>query len=114
MSLFPIASDKIQLSSAAVGASDAYQNGVRVTAGTPLARAATSGGAQYCNGLLMSNTGQVVYVDATAGLPTNTQYCNGIPLNSAGALCISTNDMASYSNGLPMAANGAVSCVVTP
>lgn len=114
MSLFPIASDKIQLTSAAVDATDAYQQGVRVSAGTPLARAATSGGAQFNNGLLMSNTGQVVYVDATAGLPANTQYCNGIPLSSTGALCISTDAMATYSNGLPMAANGAVSCVVTP
>jgi hypothetical protein len=114
MALFPIAADKIQLTSAAVGVTDAYQNGVRVTAGTPLARAATSGGAQFNNGLLMSNTGQVVYVDATAGLPANTQYCNGLPLSSTGALCISTNDMAVYSNGIPMAANGAVSCVVTP
>ncbi len=114
MALFPIAADKIQLTSAAVGVTDAYQNGVRVTAGTPLARAATSGGAQFNNGLLMSATGQVVYVDATAGLPANTQYCNGLPLSSTGALCISTNDMAVYSNGIPMAANGAVSCVVTP
>ena len=113
MSLFPIASDKIQLTSAAVDATDAYQQGVRVSSGTPLARAATSGGAQYSNGLLMSNTGQVVYVDATAGLPAGTQYTNGIPL-SAGALCISTDAMATYSNGLPMAANGAVACVVTP
>ena len=114
MSLFPIAADKIQLTSAAVDATDAYQQGVRVSAGTPLARAATSGGAQFSNGLLMSNTGQVVYVDATAGLPANTQYCNGIPLSSTGALCISTDAMATYSNGLPMAANGAVACVVTP
>lgn len=113
MSLFPIAADKIQLTDAAVDASDAYQNGVRVTAGTPLARAATSGGAQYNNGLPMSNTGQVIYVDTTAGLPADTQFTNGIPL-SAGAVCISTDDMATYSNGLPMAANGAVSCVVTP
>jgi hypothetical protein len=114
MSLFPIASEKIQLTTAAVGATDQFQNGVLVTSGTPLARAATSGGAQVNNGLLMSNTGQVIYVDATAGLPANTQFCNGLPISSAGALCISTDDVATYSNGLPMAANGAVSCVVTP
>ena len=114
MSLFPIASDKIQLTSAAVDATDAYQQGVRVSAGTPLARAATLGGAQFNSGLLMSNTGQVVYVDATAGLPANTQYCNGIPLSSTGALCISTGNMATYSNGLPFVANGALACVVTP
>lgn len=114
MSLFPIAADKIQLTTAAVGVTDQFQNGILVTAGTPLARAATSGGAQVNNGLLMTATGQAVYVDATGGLPANTQFCNGLPISSAGALCISTNDAASYSNGLPMAANGAVSCVVTP
>lgn len=114
MALFPISGDKIQLTSAAVGATDAYQNGVRVSAGTPLARAATSGGAQFNNGLLMSNTGQVVYVDATAGLPANTQYANGLPLSSTGALCISTNSMATYSNGIPFVSNGAVACTVTP
>lgn len=114
MSLFPISGDKIQLTTAAVDAIDAYQNGVRVSAGTPLARASTSGGAQVNNGLLMSNTGQVVYVDATAGLPANTQYCNGLPLSSAGALCTSTDAMATYSNGIPFVANGAVACTVTP
>jgi len=84
MSLFPLSGDKIQLTSAAVDASDAYQNGIRVSAGTSLARTATSDGAQFNNGLLMSNSGQIVYVDATAGLPANTQYCNGIPLSSTG------------------------------
>lgn len=116
MSLFPISGDKIQLTTGAVGlgALDTYQNGVRVTASTPYVRAATSGGTQFSSGLLMSSVGQLIFVDATAGLPANTQYCNGIPLSSTGALCISTDDAAAYSNGLPMAANGAVSCVVTP
>ncbi len=112
MAVLPVSSGLAQLTTAAVNASDAYQNGIRLGGG--LARAATSGGAQVNNGLLMSSTGQLIYVDATAGLPANTQYCNGLPLNSSGALCISTDAAATYSNGIPMAANGAVSCLVTP
>ena len=107
MSLFPIASDKVQLTGDAPVAGDSYANGVLINSTGLLCRAATTGGAQYSNGLLMSNTGQVIYVDATAGLPTGTQYCNGLPL-SGGALCISTGAAVSYSNGLPFAANGAV------
>jgi hypothetical protein len=60
----------------------------------------------------LSNDGQVICVDATAGLPTGTQYCNGLPL-SGGALCISTGAAVSYSNGLPFAANGAVAVQVS-
>ena len=112
--LLPISGDKVQVTTAAVDAGDAFSNGVRINSLGTLARASTSGGAQFNNGLLMSNTGQLIYVDATAGLPANTQYCNGLPLNSSGALCISTDAMATYSNGWPMVANGAVSAVVTP
>jgi hypothetical protein len=60
----------------------------------------------------LSNDGQVICVDATAGLPTGTQYCNGLPLSN-GALCISTGAAVSYSNGLPFAANGAVAVQVS-
>ena len=112
--LFPISGDKIQLTSAAVDAADAVNNGIRINSLGTLARAATSGGAQTSNGLLMSNTGQVVYVDATAGLPANTQHCNGLPLDSTGALCTSTGSMTTYSNGIPFVSNGAVACTVTP
>lgn len=112
--LIPISGDKIQVTTAAVGGTDAYNNGLRINALGTLARAATSGGAQMSNGLLMSDSGQLIYVDATAGLPANTQYCNGLPLDANRALCISTDAMATYSNGWPMAANGAVACVVTP
>jgi hypothetical protein len=112
MSLFPIASDKVQLTTVAIDAGDNYVQGLRINSLNTLCRAATTGGAQYSNGLLLSNDGQVICVDATAGLPTGTQYCNGLPL-SAGALCISTGAAVSYSNGLPFAANGAVAVQVS-
>jgi hypothetical protein len=112
--LFPISGDKIQLTTAAVAGSDAVNNGILINSLGTLARSATSGGVATNNGLLMSATGQVVYVDATAGLPANTQYVNGLPCNSAGALCVSTGSMSTYSNGIPFVTNGAVACTVTP
>ena len=112
MSLFPIASDKVQLTTVAIDAGDNYVQGLRINSLNTLCRAATTGGAQYSNGLLLSNDGQVICVDATAGLPTGTQYCNGLPL-AGGALCISTGAAVSYSNGLPFAANGAVAVQVS-
>jgi hypothetical protein len=114
MSLFPIASDKAQLTTAAVAGGDNYVNGILTNSLNTLARAATAGGTVWQNGLLFTPTGQVVYVDATAGLPANTQYCNGLPLSSTGALCISTGATATYSNGLPFVANGALSAQITP
>lgn len=113
--LFPISANAIQLTTAAVDAGDAVNNGIRINAAGTLARATTTTtGATANNGLLMSPTTQLVYADATAGLPANTQFCNGLPLTNLGALCISTDAMATYSNGVPMAANGAVCAVITP
>ena len=114
MSLFPIASDKAQLTTAAVDAGDSYANGVRINSLNTLCRAALAGGAQVSNGLLLSNDGQLIYVDATAGLPGDAAYTNGLPLTAAGALCISTDPTVTYSNGLPFAANGALSALITP
>lgn len=114
MSLFPIASDKAQLTTAAVDAGDSYVQGVRWNSLGTLCRAATSGGAQFSNGLLMSNDGQVIYVDATAGLPANSTFANGLPRAPTGELCVSTDPTVSYSNGLPMVANGALSVLITP
>ena len=112
MSLFPIASDKAQLTTAAVDAGDSYVQGLRLNSLGTLCRAALAGGAQYSNGLLLSNDGQVIYVDATAGLPADVTFHNGLPFSAAGALCISTDAAAGYSNGLPFAANGALSAEV--
>jgi len=112
MALFPIAADKAQLSSVAPVATDSFVRGVLVDATNAVCRASLTGGAQYSNGLLMTATGQVVYVDATAGLPAGVQYVNGLPLAATGELCISTGAMATYSSGLPFAANGALAAVV--
>ncbi len=113
MALFPISADKAQLSTAAVAGTDNYVRGVLADAGNTVVRASLTGGAQYSNGLLMTPTGQVVYVDATAGLPAGAQYVNGLPLAATGELCVSTGAMANYSSGLPFAANGALSVAVS-
>lgn len=113
MSLFPLASDKAQFTTAVPGAGDSYVNGILVNSAN-LARAATAGGTVWQNGLLFTPIGQVVYVDATLGLPAGAQFCNGLPLASTGELCISTGATATYSNGLPFVANGALSAQITP
>lgn len=113
MPIFPVVAGVVQLSTATPAATDTYQNGVLVSASGDLVRASTTGGDEVGNGLLRTVDGQIVYVDATAGLPANTQYCNGVPLNSSGAVCTSTNAVATYSNGLPMAANGALCVTVS-
>jgi hypothetical protein len=56
---------------------------------------------------LLTNAGQIRYVDATAGLPVNTVWLNGLP-TSDGALCVSSGATATWANGIPFAANGAV------
>lgn len=114
MALFPLASDKAQLTTAVPAAGDNYVQGILVNSLATLARAATAGGTVWQNGLLFTPTGQVVYFDATAGLPAGSQYCNGLPLSSTGELCISTGATATYSNGLPFVANGALSAQITP
>ena len=114
MSLFPLASDKAQLTTAVPAAGDNYANGILTNSLNTLARAATTGGTAWQNGLLFTPTGQVVYVDATVSLPANTTYCNGLPVAPTGELCISTGTTVTYSNGLPFVANGALSAQITP
>lgn len=113
MATFLVVSGRVPLSTAAVVATDTYRGGVLNNALATLNKAAAAGGVQYSNGLLRTNTGQVIYVDATAGLPVNTQWVNGLPLSSGGALCVSSGAIATYSNGIPFAANGAVAATVT-
>ena len=114
MSLFPIASDKVQLTTAIPAAGDTYVQGILTNSLNTFARAATTGGTVYQNGLLFTPIGQVVYVDATVSLPANTTYCNGLPLAATGELCISTGATVTYQNGLPFVANGALSAAITP
>lgn len=112
MAIFPIASDKVQLSSVAPAVTDTVNRAILRDAGNTVARAALVGGVQYADGLLFTALGQVVYVDATAGLPVASQYANGIPLAATGEMCISTDATATWANGLPFTANGALSAVV--
>lgn len=113
MSVLTVTSGAVLLGTGAIAGTDTTSNGILRSASGGLNRAIASGGDQYCNGLLMTDEGQVRYVDATAGLPGNTVWANGLP-RSGGALCISTDSAATYSNGIPFAANGAVSAGVVP
>lgn len=114
MAIFPITASLVNLSTAAPVASDNFVGAILRDAANFAVRASLTGGAQYANGLLFTNIGQVVYNDASAGLPANTQYINGIPLAPDGSMCIALSAPATWSNGLPFAANGAISASVTP
>lgn len=109
---FPVSSDKVQIS-IATDASDQYQNGVRLDVAATVVRGATGVPAAWQNGLPFSATGQLIYVDATAGLPAGTKFQSGIPLSPAGEVCISTDAVQVYLSGLPHVANGALSAAVS-
>ncbi len=104
MSTLTVTSGAVLLGIGAIQPTDTFTNGVLTSA---------TGGDEYSNGLLRIDAGQIRYVDATAGLPAGTTWTNGLPL-SGGALCISTNSAATYSNGIPFAANGAVAAGIIP
>lgn len=108
MALFPVIAGKVQLSNLAPVASDVFQSGILLDGAYTVARAATSGGVGYVNGLLRTALGQVVYVDATAGLPAGTTFLSGLPLDPNGALCVSSAPVFTWQNGLPYAASGAL------
>lgn len=109
MTPFPLVNGRVQMTTSAVGVTDSYLSALRIST-APAVRASTAAAQATCGGLAFTATGQLVYVDATAGLPANTQFCNGRPVTPSGALCVSTGAVASWSGGLPFAANGAV-CV---
>lgn len=108
MAIFPVLQDQVYLVAGAPVPTDSCVGAVLRLANNAGVRAAASGGTQFANGLLFTDLGQVVYNDATAGLPVNTQYVNGLPLASDGSLCVALTTPATYSNGLPFAANGAL------
>jgi len=60
MAIFPIASDKVQLSSVAPAVTDTVNRVILRDAGNTVARAALAGGTQYADGLLFTALGQVV------------------------------------------------------
>ncbi len=106
MPVLPVSANAVQLSTATPAVTDTFQNGVLVSTDGK-ARAVSVGGDEYANGLLLTDAGQVRYVDATVSLPAGTVWSNGLP-RSQGALCVSSNSAATYSNGIPIDANGAV------
>lgn len=114
MATFFVTSGSVLLGTGAVGPTDTYRGGVLVDDAGQLNRASTTGGAEISNGLLRNTSGQTIYHDATAGLPADTQWCNGLPLRADGSLCVSTNSVSTYSNGIPFVANGAVAVGVIP
>ena len=115
MAVFTVTSNDVLLGTGAVGANDPFHNGVLKDNGTgTLNRATLSDGAYWSNGIFRNAAGQLQYADYTAGLPTPTYWVNGLPYDSAGALCISTDAEATYSNGIPFAANGAVAAGIIP
>lgn len=112
MAIFPVLQDQVYLVAGAPIATDSFVGAVLRLANNAGVRAATSGGTQFANGLLFTDLGQVVYVDATAGLPVDAQYVNGIPLAADGAMCVSLSLPSNYSAGLPFAANGAIAAAL--
>ena len=115
MSIFTVsATELVQLGTGAIQPTDTFQNGILTSATGDLNRAIATGGDEYANGLLMTDAGQIRYFDATAGLPVDVVWSNGLPRANDGALCVSTGALATYSNGTPMVANGAVRVSIVP
>jgi len=112
MSIFTVSAEVVQLGTGAIQPTDTFQNGVLLSG--DLNRAIATGGDEYANGLLMTDAGQIRYFDATAGLPVGVVWSNGLPRDNDGALCVSTGALATYSNGTPMVANGAVRVSIVP
>jgi hypothetical protein len=115
MSIFTVsATEVVQLGTGAIQPTDTFRNGVLLSSTGDLNRAISTGGDEYANGLLMTDAGQIRYFDATAGLPVDVVWSNGLPRANDGALCVSTGALATYSNGTPMVANGAVRVSIVP
>lgn len=113
MSVFIVSTNEtVRLGTGAAQPTDAFINGI--LANGDLNRAIATGGDEYANGLLMTDAGQIRYFDATAGLPVGVVWSNGLPRANDGALCVSTGAVATYSNGTPMVANGAVRVEIVP
>jgi hypothetical protein len=112
MAALNVQQDVVTLSISSILASDTFHNGILAQAATEFNKAVPAGGAVYNNGLLLTNAGQVRYLDTTSGgLPADTVWTNGLP-SSGGALCISTGALATYSNGIPFTASGAVRAAI--
>lgn len=104
---FPIKAGRVQLSTAAVAATDVFFSRLRFTSSGSAVRAVAAGPVVFASGLALSASGQVCYVDATSSLPAGTTWSGGLPY-SAGRLCVSTGDIAYHQNGVPFTSTGAV------
>jgi hypothetical protein len=112
MAALNVQQDVVTLSISSVVATDVFHNGILAQGATEFNKAVPSGGTVYNNGLLLTDAGQVRYLDTTvSGLPVDTVWTNGLP-SSGGALCVSTGSLATYSNGIPFTASGAVRAAI--
>ena len=107
MPLLPVAAGKVVIDVTPVNAADVYKDGFRMGAGVRANYSLTP--QSSTQGLTVDVDGVLCLVDATVSLPVGVVVQNGFPLSGA-ALCTSTGSVATYANGIPMAANGAV-CV---
>lgn len=107
----PIVAGRVALVTAAPGAGDNPYGGLIVSS-AGAARAVAAAPTQYSNGYGFSATGQLCYIDATAGLPADTTFSNGLPF-SAGRLCTSTGAIDEVNGEVPFAANGAIAATIT-
>jgi hypothetical protein len=111
MAALNVQQDVVTLSISSVEATDVFHNGI-LSQANEFNKAVPSGGTVYNNGLLLTDAGQVRYLDTTvSGLPVDTVWTNGLP-SSGGALCVSTGPLATYSNGIPFTASGAVRAAI--
>jgi len=113
MNPFPLVNGQVQLSELTPLATDVARSGMLLAADDTAVRAFKAGGVVSAAGLTYTAAGQLLYVDATAGLPAGTTYVNGLPVSPSGALCAAMSPPVIYSNGVPLAANGAVSIGAT-
>lgn len=113
MALLPIASGRVDLTTAATAGNDVWDGGVRRANANGRARASTNPSTHVNQGITTDSVGVVSIVDATAGLPAGTVYLHGIPI-SGGKICYSTGAVTAHANGLPYVANGALAATVNP
>lgn len=108
MPLLPISGGRVNVAAGPVAPTDTYKDGLRYAGGAVRAGQSLTAVA-FSQGLPLDEDGMLCLVDATAGLPANPSTQNGLTLAGA-RLCTSTSGIATYCNGIPLDANGAV-CV---
>jgi len=107
MSIFTVASEQVQFTTAAVDPADTFIGGIRFAPDGKV-RASTDAAVVFNGGIPQTGSGQVCVVDATSGLPAGTVFVNAIPVSADNKVCCSTGAAAAYNNGTPYAANGAI------